>query len=256
MQLRVVAALAAVLIGTSTLLADPRPFTFSYDTYPEGKGNWEYEQWITWRTNTNEDSDYQRVDFRHEFEFGLADNFDLGVYVSNWRWEDSADLQGTHWDSAGVEGIVYLSNPVTDFVGIGLYGEVLVGEDELEFEQKLLVHKDINNWTFAYNLIFETEIEGVFKDTETTDVEVEGVLANTFGASYNFDRGLRAGGELLIESIYADWSEHEDTAVYGGPVLSYSSGTNWWFTVTPMFQLSDVDGEANFMVRMIAGLEF
>ena len=31
---------------------------------------------------------------------------------------------------------------------------------------------------------------------------------------------------------------------------------NWWVTVTPMFQLSDHDDEPDFMVRMIAGIEF
>src|SRR5438093_86521 len=78
------AALTAAVLA-SRARADPRPFTFVYDTYPEGKGNWEYEQWVTWRNHTKEDSGFNRIDFRHEFEFGLAENFDLSVYLPSWR---------------------------------------------------------------------------------------------------------------------------------------------------------------------------
>jgi hypothetical protein len=266
----VFAALAALVIGAPVVQADPRPFTFVYDTYPEGKGEWEYEQWVTWRTHTEEDSDYQRVDFRHEFEFGLTENFDLGVYVANWHWEDSTEQQGTHFDSAGVEGIVYLMNPVTDPIGLGLYGEVFAGEDELELEYKLLLHKDVGNWTLAYNLILETEIEGVFHNApseggaggdddedEEGETEVEGVLGHAFGASYSFEGGKwRVGGECVIESVYENWSSYEETTVYAGPNVNYVGGKNCWITVTPMFQLSDVESEADFMVRAVAAIQF
>ena len=55
--------------------ADPRPFTFSNDTYPVGKGGWEYEQWVTWQKHKENENSFDNVAFRHEFEFGLADNF-------------------------------------------------------------------------------------------------------------------------------------------------------------------------------------
>jgi hypothetical protein len=34
------------------------------------------------------------------------------------------------------------------------------------------------------------------------------------------------------------------------------SGNHWWFTVTPLFQLSSVDDEPQLLVRLIAGWEF
>src|SRR3954464_9689396 len=129
---------ASLLFIASIAHADPRPFTFTYDTYPEGKGNFEYEQYVTWR----HDSGFDRFDLRHEFEFGVADNFDISIYVANWRYEDSNERKGAHYDSSGVEGILYLSNPVTDFIGSGLYAEFNVGDGTLEFEQKLLLQKD------------------------------------------------------------------------------------------------------------------
>ncbi|WP_428939211.1 hypothetical protein [Fontivita pretiosa] len=257
---RITTVFIGFLVFCATAWADPRPFTFTYDTYPVGKGNFEYEQWVTYRTHTQEDSDLTRIDLRHEIEIGLADNFDLGLYLPNWRYEDTEDHTGPQFDSISAEFIYYPLNPVTDPIGMGLYMEVGVAEDELQFEPKLLLQKDINNWTFAYNLILETEIEGVF-DTEHEN-EVEGVIGHAIGVSYGIAPGWQLGAELTIESEYADWEKYQGTVVYAGPAISYQRGTipgtqaGWWVTVTPAFQLSDEEDQPDLAVRMIAGIEF
>jgi hypothetical protein len=245
------------------LCADPRPFTFTYDLYPEGKGNIEYEQWATYQAHTDEDSDYQRITFRHEIEYGVTDYFDLSVYVANWYYQDSDAFTGTHYDSSSIEGIVYLSSPVTDPLGVALYMEVGIGEHELTLEPKLLLQKDIGNWTFAYNLVLETEIEHIFGKKEADEeVEVEGELAHAFGISYAFNPSWRLGGEVVVESVYADWSDYEGTTVYAGPAISYSGGSigslvsEWWIAATPAVQLTDQAGEPDFQLRMVVGFVF
>lgn len=259
-MLRRLAFSAAVVLGlASAASASYRPFAFSYDTYPMGKGEVEFEQWVTYKGHKESEKGFTRLDFREEIEIGLADNFTLGIYLPNWRYEDSNSKDDVEFKSVSAEGILYLTNPVTDFIGIGLYTEVSVGEEELEFEHKLLLHKDIGNWTFAYNLIFETELEHVFGGEET---EVEGVIGHTFGASYALSPAWRLGGEMIIESAYEDWSEYQGTTVYAGPVFSYQGknvpGTDWswWVTVTPTVQLTDKDDEPDYMVRMLMGIEF
>jgi hypothetical protein len=251
-------AVAVLLLITPIAWADPRPFTFTYDTYPEGKGNLEYEQYVRYRGNSQAERGATRFDFQHEFEFGVADNFDVSLYLADWRYEDSSERHGTKFNSASIEGILYLSNPVTDVIGSGVYAEFGVGEGEMEFEQKLLLHKDFDDLTLAYNLIFETEIEGVFRDAdEIGETEVDGVIGHAFGASYALDRGnIRLGGEMVIESAFENWSDYEDTTVYAGPVVSYQGGSNWWVTMTPMYQLSNIADEPDFNVRLIAGIEF
>jgi hypothetical protein len=244
-----------VLVASSTVaLADPRPFTFTYDTYSEGKGNWEYEQYLTYQTHKGDDRSFTSYNLRHEFEFGVADNFDIAIYVANWRYEETNDHTGTRFDSGGFEAIFYALNPATDPIGLGLYAEVLAGEHDLEFEYKLLLQKDWRNWTFAYNLILETELEGVFNNKEMN--ETEGVLGHSFGASYGIGHGIHIGAECQIESVYENWSHYENTSVYVGPVIGYASGGHWWATLTPFFQLSSVDGEPDFQVRLITGYEF
>src|SRR5436190_19060106 len=241
---------AGLIVFATFAQADPRPFTFNYDTYAVGKGNAEYEQWITSKTRTDEDHSYSRFDFRHEIEYGLADNFDISIYFANWRYENTDSHTGTHYDDSSVELIYYVLNPVEHFIGLGLYNEIAVGDGSLAFEQKILVQKDIGNWTLIYNLVFETELEGVFKKNAT--VETEGVLGNTFGVSYAlpFAPGVRLGAESVIESIYADWIDYQHTTYYSGPNISYTSGRQWWLTLTGLYQLSSIDDEPDYVVRL------
>jgi hypothetical protein len=234
-------------------LADARPFTFVYDTYPHGPQGFEYEQWVTWSHGTDEDNGFNEYNFKHEFEFGLAENFDLGIYVADWSYLDTADGSDTQFEGAAVEGILYLSSPVTDFIGVGLYGEIKVGEDELEFENKLLLQKDVGPWIFAYNLVVETELEGVFDKGEEN--EVEGVLGHALGASYRLSDAWHVGAEATIESEFEDWSDYDATVVYAGPNASYWS-ESWYVTTTAMFQLTNEEDDPNFELRLIAGFQF
>jgi hypothetical protein len=224
------------------------------DAYPEGKGNLEYEQWVTYEGGKGADPGFDRLRLRHEFEFGLADNFDLSVYFLEWSYTDSPAFTGTRWDGFAVEGIVYLSNPVTDVVGSGLYAEVGMGEDSVELELKGLLHKDWGPWTAAYNFVLETEVEGVFDSA--AENEVEGVIGHALGVSYKLGGGWQVGGELVAESVYADWSRYEHTSVYAGPNLAYQGGKHFWFALTPQFQLTSEEDEPDFRVRAILGWEF
>ena len=91
-------------------------------------------------------------------------------------------------------------------------------------------------------------------DTRTTDGRL---------AAWIFDLPvveLRAGYRAAV--YFDDWDDYETTVVYAGPTISYQGGKigstdmGWWVTVTPAVQLTDVDDETDFQLRMIAGLEF
>lgn len=251
------AVIVAVLSGFA--VADPRPFTFNTDTYSMGKGEWEYEQWITFSGEAEDNASAKEFAFRHELEFGVADNVDLAIYFPQWAIAKDDDEWDTEFEGGAFEVIVYLSNPVTDFVGIGLYSEIGIAEDELEFEHKLLVQKDIGKWIFVYNFVIETEIEHVFDTDEES--EVEGVLEHTFGATYAIADGWLLGGELIIASEYDDWTDYEGTTAYAGPAISYQGGQigedgGWWVTVTPTIQLTNKDAEPDLVARMLFGISF
>src|SRR5687768_18523563 len=98
-------------------LGDPRPFTFTTDAYPMGKGEWEYEQWVTY-SGTETD----RFDFRHELEFGITDNFDLSVYFFDCRHQVAADVEFNYAGGA-VKATVPLPNPSPDKFALPAYAE-------------------------------------------------------------------------------------------------------------------------------------
>jgi hypothetical protein len=256
---RLMLALGILSLCGVPAFAGYRPFTFTYDTYPMVKGEIEFEQWVTYLGHKPDEHGYTRIEFREEIEYGLTDNFRLSAYVPNWAYENSKEVSGVRFDSVGLEGIWLLSNPVTDAIGVGLYGEINIGEHDLELEQKLLLHKDWGKWTVAYNLVFETELEDVFGGGDT---EVEGVLGNTFGVAYSLSPQWRSGAEVIVESIFRDWTKYETTTVYAGPVISYQGsqikGTNWswWVTFTPTFQLTGEKDAPDFQFRLIASISF
>lgn len=260
MELRI-GLIAGVIVAVFSgfVVADPRPFTFNTDTYAMGKGEWEYEQWITFSGEAEDNASAKEFAFRHEFEFGVADNVDLALYFPQWSLVKEDDEWDEEFEGGAFETVIYFSNPVTDFAGIGLYFEVGVGEDELEFEQKLLVQKDIGKWILLYNLVLETELEHVFDGEEES--EVEGVLEHTFGVSYAITNGWLLGGELIIASEYADWDDYEGTTAYAGPAISYQGGQigedgGWWVTVTPTLQVTNKDEEPDLVARMLFGISF
>jgi len=249
----------AVLVVTTVFsdacaVADPRPFTFTYDAYPVGRGAAEYEQWVTFTTRKGSERGFHEFEVLHELEYGISDDLDIGFYFLRWKYEDSAQEDGAKYDGGAVELIYTLLNPAKDHFGLALYSEIAIAENELEFEQKLLVQKDIGKWIFAYNLILETEIDGVFDSRKEN--EVEGVIGHALGITSAVARVWFVGGELSVESKLADWSKYENTTAYLGPTISYQGGGHWWVTVTPAYQITGEDEEADWKIRVIGGWEF
>ncbi len=252
--------LLALLGGTLHVQAGYRPFTYTYDTYPMGQGNFEVEQWVTLKHHTGADSGYTRWDFREELEYGATDKLRLALYLPSWQVEDSRDRHGARFDQVGLEAIYLLSNPITDPIGAGLYGEVNLGErGEVEGEIKLLLHKEIGDWTLAYNLLAETEVQNVGRSGEH---EKEGVLGHSLGISCSLGAAWRVGGETVVETVIEDWRRYDHTTVYAGPVVSYQganlgqSQATWWVTLTPTFQLTSLEEEPDYVTRLIVGVSF
>ncbi len=246
----VAAALPLLIAADPPAVGDERRFTFVYEATTLPRGSAEYEQWVTWKTHKGTDSDFDRIDFRHELEFGLTDRLQLALYVSDWRYQDGATVDdGAEWRNAAVEVIYRLTDPVTDPVGLALYGEVKLGDELLELEGKLIAQKDIGKWVVAWNGTIEAEWEGSDFDQD------KGKLEQSLGASYQFSPGLLGGFELLHEVEYEDWSRWGDHVLYLGPNLSYRPG-QWWATITPLAQVTDVDSEPDFQIRVIFGIDF
>ncbi len=244
-------AAAALMVGACTQVqADDRLFTYTYETTTMPKGQWEYEQWVTWKADKKNDSDFSRLEFRHEIEWAITDRWQAAIYLSDWRYTSGNDTdEKTEWRNVAFESIYQITDPVKSFLGSAVYGEIKGGDELFVLEAKLLLQKNIGQWVFAYNFIFEAEWEG---KEFTEDI---GEFGNTFGASYQVSPSISVGAELVHEIEYDDWSEWGDHVLYAGPNASYR-GKGWWITVTPLIQVTDVDSEADFQTRLLFGIYF
>jgi hypothetical protein len=249
MKLKSFAAALLALGFVTTASATDRRFSYSYESTGMPKGAWEYEQWLTWKHYDNKD----RLDFRHEIEYGITDTLTLDNYLADWRYEnfDEGDDE-TDYKRSGFALRQMMTDPNKSWLGSALYGEVLVGDEELVLEGKLLLQKNFGPLIAVYNLIIEAEWEG--EDLGDLDESV-GVWENTFGLSYQINPNLFVGVEALHEVEFEEWKDAGDHVFYVGPNISFRTG-NFFATFAGLFQATDVDGEPDAQVRMIAGFTF
>lgn len=246
-------AAGAVTLGhANTAHAGDRHFTFLYDATTESAGEVEVETWVTWGSHKASDSSFDQIDFRHELEFGLTDHLQLGVYLANWNYADGKSVEGdgVNYESSGVELIYNFLDPTKDWLGLSVYGEYTGGPDVHKLEGKLLLQKNIDRWVLGYNAV----IEGAWEQ-ENSDWETEGEFQQAAGLSYEITPKFSVGAELLHKIDFPHWSEQGEHKVYAGPNFVYRAG-NWWVGVTPMFQITSVETEPDFVTRLILGINF
>ena len=240
----------AWLLPVHVVRADERRFTSTSEATTLPPGMAEYEQWYTWKTSKENDRGFDRHEFRHELEFGLTEDLQLALYVSDWRYHENKHRgqSEAEWRNIAVELIYNLTDPTEDFLGTALYGEVKIGDEFFELEGKFITQKNIGPIMLAHNAIIEAEWED---DDFGTD---NGKLAQTFGASYQIDPSLSVGMELLHEFAIPDWAGIRGKSVlYLGPNLAFRQ-PHWWVTATPLFQVSDVEDEPDFQLRLLFGI--
>ena len=162
---------AAILFGVFTARAHEAIFSWTYTTDLTPKGHGEFEQWVTTRWE-KEHGSYSVVDFREEFEYGVTDNFQLAIYLNHHYVQANDDVPAEdparpgnrlpgayetggedvhvghnpatafdsyHFDSVSLEGIYRLLSPYKDPLGLALYFEPSVGDQEtgLEWENPI-----------------------------------------------------------------------------------------------------------------------
>ena len=248
------AMIIAVLAGPiDSARADDRRFTFLDETrhHPQ-VGGLEYEQGILWSEHTQNDSDFSRLDFRHEIEYGLADRIQVAVDVAEWHWQQDAQGHETNYDASAAEIKFRFTDPVTDPIGLGFKSEVGIGRESLDWENVFIVDKVIDRWEFCYNFVIGVDWGG--PDYFEFD-EHGGELVNRFGISLELNPAWFVGAELLHEIPMPDWKSGEDQNVFLGPNFSYR-GHNWAITTTALFLATGGNDEPDFRVQTVFEIDF
>src|SRR5215207_378707 len=220
-----------------SLEAGQRRFTFVYESTTSPQGEIEFENWVTWK---NGHSSGNKVEFRHEIEYGITDRLQGALYVADWEVNDAkaGGEEGAHpkFQDTAVELIYSLSNPVKDILGSALYGEFKIGPTHVELESRIILQKNFGRVIVAYNAILEAEWEG--EGVGVYD-EQKGVFEQTFGLSYEFNPHFLLGAELLHEIEFPEWSDASDSFVYIGPNASFRY-SRFWLTTTLLLQVTRI----------------
>jgi len=224
-----------------------RHFTFLYEANTLAPGSLELENWITWQHATGTGR-FDQVDFRHELEYGVTENFQTSVYLADWFYQNDREHSGFAYSDTALELIYNLTNPVVDPVGLSAYCELKGGDRLIELESKLIAQKNLGPLILAYN----TTLESVWEGNDLS--EREGEFSQALGASYEISPRLSVGLELLHEFVFPEWRDEEKIRnLFVGPNVSYRR-QNWFVTMTALAQATDTKDEPDFQLRTIFGI--
>ena len=241
--------LIAMIAIQSTLQASSRKTPWLYEPRTMIKGELEYEQWVTLKTNKASDALYDEWRFRHELEYGVTDKFQLAFYFADWRHKRTSTEEHTFFHDVAIEGIYQLQAPNPDQLGIGLYGEIKYGSEFVELEGKLLLELELEQTSLLYNFTLEAEWEGQDFD------EDKGKVINSFAWTYQPDPSITYAVQVLWEIPIPDWDSRGDSVISIGPSIAWQKD-DFWFTISPLFQVTDVDSSPDLQVRMLFGIDF
>jgi hypothetical protein len=260
--------LFALVAIPTTAWATPRPLptTYTFPTLP--KGEFELEQYIDFdpvkalSTQTGKPTLYGATQFQTEFEFGITDRLELGVYAT-FVPQPGDTLASTPVMPEGNGSKQRLRLRFADEgdwpIDVSLYGEVTENEREIELEFKTILARRIGNLHLVANVV--GEVEEYYKG------ETEFVFAPSAGITYQVVPAFHPGFEYWVRAEYPTDEPKErgfnlHPQHYLGPAMMFNFGKAWWSTAV-YFRLNDVghvlqpgDAFGPIWMRTVVGVGF
>ncbi len=263
------AAMAALLTAgawANVAQANPRalPFTYPYATLPEGEAEIEQYADLTPLTALSASSSartwYLAPQFQTEFEYGITDRLELGLYVT-FAPSHADTLTSTAALTEG-DGVkqrlrLRLAEQGAWPVDVALYGEVVENDREIELEAKVILGKRLGRLDLMANLVAEREYYFVNRR--------DWVIDPSAGFTYEVTPTFHPGLEGWMRAEFTDPKPAVkpfdlDPHFYVGPTALFNFGRIWWSTGVYVrlddFARSLQPGDAfgNVWVRTIIGV--
>ena len=246
--------------------ATPRPLPFTYTTETLGQGELEVEELADLTPVKGLNGNlapvwYTATQFQTEFEYGLTDRLELGLYVVYVPTPTGFSETAPMTEVTGVkQRLRYVfADPGAWPIDVGVYGELVEGDTEFEFEGKVLLQRRLGKLRIATNLWAEYEVYYALPERDL-------VLNPTLGATYEVSPSVHLGAEGWVRAEYPNPAiEPRPYALgpvgYVGPTALFNFGKLWW-SLGLYGRVTDVDhvmqpGEpyGPFWGRMILGYE-
>jgi hypothetical protein len=214
----------------------PLPYTYTYATLPKGEA--EVEQYADLTpvkgvsVATGNPQLYLASQFQTEFEYGITDHLELGLYLA-LQPSGPAGLTNTATLTEGTGSKQRLRYRFAEEgelpIDIALYGEVVEFDTELEFEGKILLQKRFGDLIIAANLWGEVE-----QPWANTFGQFDWVANPTLGAVYQVTPVVHLGVEGWMRG---EWPYGNPSRTFSlgphefvGPTFMFNFGRIWWST--------------------------
>jgi hypothetical protein len=259
-----ICALSGILGGAGVARANPRPlpFTYIYETLPAGESEIEqYGDFTPVRAYPADSATpvwYGATQFQTEYEYGITDRLELGLYFTFVPTSPSFTSTPTMPNGNGLkQRLRYRLAEAGQWpIDLALYGEVSENEREIELEGKLILQRRVGDLRIAANAWVEREL--YYSGGK------EWVLNPTAGAVYEVSPSIQPGIEWWMRVEYPDESEPKAFARgpnhFLGPTALLEFGKIWWSSGV-YFRLNDTgrpvavgDNFGKIWVRTVVGV--
>ena len=229
---------ALIVLAPAIAAANPRSLPFTYTTETLPAGSVEIEQFVDMVTlralspATGEAESYMPSAFQTEIEIGLADRLELGLYLTyvpdlGEQWASKSLFPGL--GNGMKQRLRYIFAPPGEWpLDVGVYGELVENEREIEIETKVLLQRRFDRVRVAANLSAEYELY--------FNKQRELVLNPSLGATYEVTPSLHVGLDSWLRGEYPTNPKPASRTfglgphAYLGPAVMYNFGKLWWST--------------------------
>jgi hypothetical protein len=246
------AALCAAAVLPRQAAANPRPlpFTYPYETLPEGSSEIEL---YTDTTPLRVDADatdptrgrlwepFYRLQM--EYEYGITDRWELGIYQVFEGTPQTGGGNVFSFDGMKARIRTRLAEAGELPVDVAFYLELSVLHDEVELEEKILLQRRVGRARVMANLWVEQEFERPFEDSPNRG-QMEFFINPTLGVTYELGPRVQIGGEYwvrgrigrddLVATTDPQAAEaqrvdrrNDELHHFLGPTLHYNMGRTW-----------------------------
>lgn len=255
----VLMSLMIILFTQTNIFADRKKFARSYTAHTLPANAIELEFWQTGRFE-KESGSYYRWQPRFEVEYGITDRLTTSLYLNLNEVKSTGNSYSPKSfgiSTTSVEFRYRLSNQDEFLIDPALYFEFGYGGDKLFYEPKLLLSKQIGDFSTVLNLVSEIE-RNIIANVVETKFEISA------GVMYDFSKNFSAGLEFKNHRNYLNIYEKEESqATFLGPTFSLHTD-KLYFVLNFLSQLSgspasknglDLSGHEKYEIRTIIGIE-
>jgi hypothetical protein len=223
-------ATVALLTAPSAVLATPHALPFSYSTSTNPAGVLELEQhmdFVPLRVEREGDAGTDavssaRFNLQTEVEYGITDRIELAWYFFGQQ-AAGATVQPFEFKGVKQRLRARLLSPFEYPVGLGVYVEVAELNDEIEFEQKVLLDVQRSGWIALCNLWVEQEYL-------LRDDRVAFIYNPTLGVARELTPTFSVGLEYWLHGRFA--GDAPSPVHYLGPTFLAKTERAWFSTGT------------------------